>query len=147
MTNELDERVRQALYAWFNLLPAGVAAIQEQAIDGLGVHVVPTKQGCTDVMVAFSGGDTVDIHWGDGFQVEQIRSEPDFVVQVCEAIRRGRLRVERWTLAGATILTKGTIDVGSERLDDRLLATLSFLKQFAIRSVEYGVPWDPETVC
>jgi hypothetical protein len=94
--SEADKTTR-AMQGWLDQMPPGLASVKEEVVgSGTRVRIAPTKPGRMDFVVAFSSDDAIDLYWGDGFQAEQIKADPDFLLQVCEAVRRGKVTVERW---------------------------------------------------
>jgi hypothetical protein len=95
-----------------------------------------------DIMVAFSGDDAIDLYWGKGFRAEQIDADADFLLRFCDAVRRGRVREERWTLWGKTLQVASLIDAGTDQVGDRIIRPLWFLRGIAERSTRSYPAWD-----
>src|SRR4051812_13854318 len=95
-----------ALRSWTAGLAPASAAVQEDHSAGYGgllFKVQPAQPGAMKLTVGLGGDDEVDFFWGDGYRWEGWKTTQQEVLEVCEAIKRGEVIEETWTLGSVVI--------------------------------------------
>ena len=138
--NALERAARE----WIASLPARVATTQEQKIEaGVVLAIRPQKVGAMDVALGFGSVDSVDLYWGNDFRIEDFTADGALLVRVLDAIRKGRVVEEVWTVWGRTASVFSAIEVEEGTVSSRVVKPLWVLRPIAIRaSFRRCLPWD-----
>jgi hypothetical protein len=136
-----------ALRTWTaGLAPASVAVQEDHSAGygGLLFKVKPAQPGAMALTVGLGGADDVDFFWGDGCRWEGWKATQREVLEVCEAIKRGEVIEETWTLGPVVIERRCSLGPNGKHGSDGSVSMPRWLKQWARRSTRTFAPWVSE---
>src|SRR5262245_59509700 len=89
------------LRAWVKALPPGTVVVTEEHnpnYGGLLFEVKPVRPDAMNLVVGLGSSEDIDMFWGDGYRWEGWTASTREVLEVCNAIRQGRVVEETWRL-------------------------------------------------
>ena len=108
---------------------------------GYRLDLTPTATGTASLTLMLSNSGTVDIHAGQGLRIEDELIGVDKLMEVCEAMRAGRLTERIWTMRGRVVRVDSELELSSEVLSHQLLNHVPGTLRFAKEEVVQYEPW------
>jgi hypothetical protein len=103
---------------WANAM-ADAASLAEQLHDNETVLIVaPRNPRACPIEFRISDYGTFSLYAGAGFTFEELVLSLAKVRELCEAVAHGRVIEHVWEWRGATVKTKGYIELSSGRMSD-----------------------------
>lgn len=107
----------QALRRWVQGLPEGAAKVEEsEASHEYVIRVVPRNSRSADVTFRISDYGTFGLYIGAAIRIEDLPLSSEYVLEIAEAVRRGRFEEESWSRKGKLLKAIGVLRLGSGNL-------------------------------
>ena len=108
------ENAITALRNWAKGLPDGVARLEEsEAPYEYVVRVIPRNPGSAGVTFRISEYGTFGLYVGAAIRIEDLPLTSEYVLEICEAVRRGEFVEETWSRGGALLKAIGVLRLPS----------------------------------
>ncbi len=110
------------IYDWFCGLPQGTAILRETKLPYEHVmSIEPRNADSCSIEFRISNYGTFGLHFGKGFNFEDIKIEKARILEICEAVERGRVTEDVWEWRGKIIKTKGRLSLRKGALFDKVI--------------------------
>jgi hypothetical protein len=112
--------VTTALRGWINGLSSDTAVLHEEESEfEIVFRITPTNSRGCPVEFRFSGYGTFGLYIGKALSIEELPCSVDYVLDICESVRRGRVKQELWEWRGKLIRAKGEVVLSENRIYDQ----------------------------
>ena len=120
MSKELKDEALKAIRFYISELSPGIVSVKEQNKSfGTIVDIKPmNKNGC-DISFCLGDHGTFDVGCGKWFNFENLPLSKDYVIDICDSIRKGQVKIKVWEWKGWTFRTEGVIDLSNRYLCDK----------------------------
>jgi hypothetical protein len=137
--------VATALQEWLSALPSGTATLHEEELEFERVFsITPANPKGCPVEFRLSRYGTFGLYLGKAFSVEELPCSIDRVLDICESLRRGRVKEEVWEWRGKVIKAKGAVVLSKYQIyDEGSCHWLGWLPIGTHRIIQYE-PWDSQ---
>jgi hypothetical protein len=116
--NPVGDQAIAAVRAWVERLPEGTARLEESANEYEQVlRIVPRAPTAAAVTIHVSNHGAFDVYLGSSIRVEDLPLTVPSVLEICDAVRRGRFSEETWKRGG--VLLKAVCELKLESGDLR----------------------------
>ncbi len=108
------ENAITALRNWVQGLPDAVARIEEtEAPHEYVVRVIPRNPRSAVVTFRISEYGTFGLYIGTAIRIEELPLTSEYILEICEAVRKGKFVEETWSRGGALLKASGVLQLTS----------------------------------
>lgn len=136
------DRVVSAVKEWFDSLPSGAADWSEDTTKHEHViRIQPNNPRGSSIELRIGTRD-FGVYLDRHFAIESLPLDELQVLDICESVRRGRLKQDIWEFRGKLVGSRSVLDLSSGHLWDRYGGPGPILSRLASeRTIQYE-PWD-----
>jgi hypothetical protein len=143
-TMETVAGVIEGLRKWVRDLPSGIADLQESVLnqEAAVIKIFPKNPKSSDVAFHLNP-QFVDVYCARNSSFEEVPSKLDVLLDVCEAVRRGRLTIEISNpYGGLSFQEKAILKLSSDVWYDKYGGVRWPFRQYPAPQTIHYEPWD-----